>query len=72
VALPVFGAVAVRRAVNINRISRVAMTALVSGGLSLAGFGLAEGTAQAKPWPGCETNSGPCHWCPGGEASAHR
>jgi hypothetical protein len=50
-----------------KRVSRFTMTMLVFCGLSLAGFGLAAGTADADPWPGCETNEGPCHWCPGDE-----
>ena len=57
-----------------NRVSRFATTVLVSGGLGLAGLGLAAGSAQALPapvplkaWPGCpdDNPSGPCHWCPG-------
>jgi hypothetical protein len=50
-----------------NRISRFAMTVLVSGGL-----GLAAGTAQADPFSGPSYNGGNCpggntctHWCPG-------
>ena len=39
----------------------LATTLLVSGGLGLAGFGLAAGTAQA--WSG--DNGGPYQWCPG-------
>ena len=39
-----------------NRISRLAATVLVSGGLSLAGLGLAAATAKAD---------GPHRWCPG-------
>jgi hypothetical protein len=38
-------------------IARLALTVLVSGGLSVAGFGLAVGTAQAEP----PTQT----WCPG-------
>jgi hypothetical protein len=52
-----------------NRISRFAMTAVVSGGLSLAGFALAAGTAGAQ---GPSYQGGNCppgitctHWCPG-------
>jgi hypothetical protein len=41
-----------------NRISRLAMTVLVSGGLGLAGLGLAAGTAQAD-------TGVPHQWCPG-------
>ena len=57
-----------------NRVSRFATTVLVSGGLGLAGLGLAAGSAQALPapvplkaWPGYpdDNPSGPCHWCPG-------
>jgi len=40
-----------------NRISRLATTVLVCGGLGLAGFGLAAGTAQADPVAH--------QWCPG-------
>jgi hypothetical protein len=36
----------------------LATTVLVSGGLGLAGLGLAAGTAQAEP-------GGPHRWCPG-------
>jgi hypothetical protein len=38
-------------------IAGLATTLLVSGGLGLAGLGLAAGTAQAV--------GGPYHWCPG-------
>jgi hypothetical protein len=47
---------------------------LLSGGIAVAGFGLAAGAALAQPgpaplnhWPGCteEAPQGPCHWCPG-------
>jgi|SRR5829696_5979345 len=58
-----------------NRITRVATTVAVSGGLGLAALGLGAGIAQAVPggpvpqgsWPGCPENnpSGPCRWCPG-------
>ena len=53
-----------------NQISRFATTVLVAGGLSMAVVGVAAGTAQAEPggWPGCDSPSGPCHWCPGDEA----
>ena len=53
-----------------NRISRFAMALLVAGGLGVAGFGMAAGTARAEPggWPGCDNPGGPCHWCPGDEA----
>ncbi len=46
-------------------VARLATTALLAGGLGMAGFGLTEGTAQA--WPGCPDDhpQGPCHWCPG-------
>jgi hypothetical protein len=43
-----------------NRISRVATAALVSGGVGLAGFGLPAGTAQAAP--GLMPLA---TWCPG-------
>jgi len=42
-----------------NRLSRFATTALVSGALGLAGLGLGAGVAQAAP------PSGPYNWCPG-------
>ena len=56
-----------------NRISRFATSVLVSGGLGLAGLGLASGTAQANPFWGpsygggnCPPGVGTCtHWCPG-------
>ena len=56
-----------------NRISRFATAVVVSGGLSLAGLGLATGTAQADPAFGpsygggnCPPGVGTCtHWCPG-------
>jgi hypothetical protein len=51
-----------------NRIWRAASAVMVSGGLSLAGLALSADTAHADPWPGCETEKGPCHWCPGDEA----
>jgi hypothetical protein len=41
-----------------NRISRMAMTALVSGGLGVASLGLGSGTANAYTY-------GPFQWCPG-------
>jgi hypothetical protein len=41
-----------------NRISRVAVTALVSGGLGLAALGVGAGTANAYTY-------GPFQWCPG-------
>jgi hypothetical protein len=41
-----------------NRISRMAMTALVSGGLGVAALGLGSGTANAYTY-------GPFQWCPG-------
>jgi hypothetical protein len=59
--------VGLTKGMSMNRVSRLALTLLVSGGLSLAGFGFAAGIADADPWPGCETNEGPCHWCPGDE-----
>jgi hypothetical protein len=56
-----------------NRISRFASAVVVSGGLGLAGLGLATGTAQADPAFGpsysgrnCPAAVGSCtHWCPG-------
>ena len=55
-----------------NRIARLATTVVVSGGLSLAGLGLATGTAQADPFWGPSYERGNCpggvtctHWCPG-------
>lgn len=57
-----------------RRITRAATTALVAGGLGVAGLGLTVGTAHAHPgpvplnaWPGCPNDhpQGPCHWCPG-------
>ena len=41
-----------------NRISRLTTTLLMSGGLGLAGLGLAAGTAQADAW-------GNHQWCSG-------
>ena len=51
---------------NVNaktaRITRFALTALVSTGVGLAGLGLAPATAHADP----NTDWGPAkHWCPG-------
>lgn len=51
-----------------NRISRLAMTVLMSGGMGLAGLGLSTGTAQALPqWHPCQSGTyGGCwEWCPG-------
>jgi len=55
-----------------SRISRFATAVVVSGGLGLAGWGLAAGTAQADPVWGPSYNGGNCpggntctHWCPG-------
>jgi hypothetical protein len=56
-----------------NRVSRFATAVEVSGGLSLAGLGLATGTAQADPAWGPSYSAGNCpaaigtctHWCPG-------
>ena len=57
-----------------DRISRFAATVLISGGLGLAGLGLATGAAQAdNPFWGpsygggnCPPGVGTCtHWCPG-------
>jgi hypothetical protein len=56
-----------------NRISRFATAVAVSGGLSMAGLGLATGTAQADPFWGPSHSGGNCpaaigtctHWCPG-------
>jgi alkanesulfonate monooxygenase SsuD/methylene tetrahydromethanopterin reductase-like flavin-dependent oxidoreductase (luciferase family) len=43
-----------------SRISRFATTVVISGGLALAGLGLAAGTAQADPFA-----AQPHSWCPG-------
>jgi hypothetical protein len=43
-----------------RKILRFATTMLVSGGLGLAGLGLASGPAQAEPGP-----FSAYHWCPG-------
>jgi hypothetical protein len=43
-----------------KKILGIATTALVSGGLGLAGLGVAAGTAQAEPGPAPQY-----HWCPG-------
>ncbi|HEV7419759.1 MAG TPA: hypothetical protein VGO30_07930 [Mycobacterium sp.] len=43
-----------------SRISRFATTVAISGGLALAGLGLAAGTAQADPFA-----AQPHSWCPG-------
>jgi hypothetical protein len=43
-----------------KKILGIATTALVSGGLGLAGLGVAAGTAQAEPVPAPQY-----HWCPG-------
>jgi hypothetical protein len=55
-----------------GRISRFASAVVVSGGVSLAGWGLVTGTAQADPFWGPSYNGGNCplaytctHWCPG-------
>ena len=42
-----------------NRISRFAMALLVAGGLGVAGFGMAAGTARAGPggWPVATTRA---------------
>lgn len=50
-----------------NRISKLATTMLVSAGLGLSGLTFAA-AAIADPWPGCDQEGGPCHWCPGDEA----
>jgi alkanesulfonate monooxygenase SsuD/methylene tetrahydromethanopterin reductase-like flavin-dependent oxidoreductase (luciferase family) len=42
-----------------SRISRFATTVAISGGLALAGLGLAAGTAQANPFA-----AQPHSWCP--------
>jgi hypothetical protein len=48
--------------VKAPRITRLAIAALVSGGMGMAGFGLAPVTAHADP----NTDWGPAkHWCPG-------
>jgi hypothetical protein len=43
-----------------SRISRFVTTVAISGGLALAGLGLAAGTAQADPFA-----AQPHSWCPG-------
>ncbi len=56
-----------------HNLKRFIVGALVSGGVAVAGLGLAAGTAEAGPgplpqqgWPGCPGDpKGPCHWCPG-------
>jgi hypothetical protein len=58
-----------------NTAKTILAKALLSGGVAVAGLGLATGVAQALPvpapqnpaWPGCPSDSpqGPCHWCPG-------
>ncbi|HET6733327.1 hypothetical protein [Mycobacterium sp.] len=56
-----------------NRISRLATTVVVSGGLGLAGLGLATGSAEADPAWGPSYSDGNCppgvgactRWCPG-------
>ncbi|MET0451471.1 MAG: hypothetical protein ABW137_06510 [Mycobacterium sp.] len=45
-----------------NRLSRLTMTALVSGALGLAGLGLGAGIAQA---------GGPYQWCPGDDPGGY-
>lgn len=49
-------------------LKRIVFGALLSGSMAATGMALSVSTAQADPWPGCETNTGPCHWCPGQEA----
>jgi hypothetical protein len=49
-----------RKESTIRRISRFATTVAISGGLALAGLGLAAGTAQADPFA-----AQPHSWCPG-------
>jgi len=56
-------------------VKKIIAGVLMSGGLAVAGLGLAAGTAQAHPapapqdgaWPGCPNDhpAGPCRWCPG-------
>jgi hypothetical protein len=48
-----------------NMISRLAVTALLTGGLALGSIGVEAGTAVADGMPGCDHPEGPCHWCPG-------
>jgi hypothetical protein len=59
-----------------KHVSRLAVTVLVSAGLSVAGLGLTPAYADAQPlrgplplnaWPGCPDDhpEGPCRWCPG-------
>ncbi|RDH75008.1 hypothetical protein DVS77_29195 [Mycolicibacterium moriokaense] len=59
-----------------NRISRLATTLVVSGGVGLAGLTLATSPAQADPAFGPSYSDGNCppgvgsctHWCPGDPA----
>jgi len=55
-----------------KRMARLATTVVVSGGIGLAGLGLATGTAQVDPIWGPSYEGGNCpegvtctHWCPG-------
>ena len=55
-----------------SRISRFATAVVVSAGVSVAGLGLATGTAHADPGLGPSYQGGNCpgsftctHWCPG-------
>lgn len=58
-----------------HTLERIIAKALLSGGVAVAGLGLAAGIAQAQPapaplnpaWPGCPSDhpQGPCKWCPG-------
>ena len=59
-----------------NRITRLATTVVLSGGLGLVGLGLGAGPAQAGPIFGPSYEGGNCpggitctHWCPGRPSS---
>ena len=48
-----------------HTLTRMIAGALRSGGIAVAGLGLAAGTAQARPNPACN-DMAPCYtWCPG-------
>jgi hypothetical protein len=48
-------------------LTKIVAGALLSGGVAVAGLGLAAGIGDASPggWPGCDGTHGPCRWCPG-------
>jgi hypothetical protein len=48
-----------------HTLKRIITGALLSGGIAVAGFGLAAGTAHADP-------IGPKHWCPGEQPCRRR